>query len=91
MKSKQLEKGLRQLCEEGVAQLFTRVKDSRKIVGVVGILQFEVITYRLEDEYKAKCRFETLNFIKAVWIEGEKKHLDDFINKVPNQIAYDQD
>ena len=91
MKAKQLNTGLTHLCEEGVAQLFTRVKDSRKIVGVVGVLQFEVITYRLEHEYKAKCRFETLNFIKAVWIEGDKKDLDDFTNKVPNQIAYDQD
>ena len=91
MKAKQLNTGLTHLCEEGVAQLFTRVKDSRKIVGVVGILQFEVILYRLENEYKARCRFESLNFIKAVWIEGDKTKLDEFINKVPNQIAYDQD
>lgn len=68
MKTKQLEKGIRQLTEEGVAQLFIQEPGSRKIVGTVGELQFEVIKYRLEHEYGAKCDFEAKSFYKACWI-----------------------
>ena len=57
LKSKQLEKGIRQLMDEGVAQLFIQQPGNRKIVGTVGQLQFEVIAYRLEHEYGANCRF----------------------------------
>lgn len=68
MKSKQLDKGIRQLTEEGVAQLFLQEPGSRKVVGTVGELQFEVIKYRLEHEYGAKCDFEAKSFFKACWI-----------------------
>ena len=91
LKSKQLNKGLEHLCEEGVAQLFTRAQDSRKIVGVVGALQFEVIQYRLEHEYHASCRFETLNFTKAVWINSDNDNtLQAFIKENQTSIAKDQ-
>jgi peptide chain release factor 3 len=69
MKSKQLAKGIDQLMEEGVAQLFTSQFNGRKIIGTVGQLQFEVIQYRLEHEYGAKCRFEPVSMYKACWIE----------------------
>jgi peptide chain release factor 3 len=72
MKSKQLEKGIRQLTEEGVAQLFVQEPGNRKIVGTVGELQFEVIRYRLEHEYGAKCEFETKTFYKACWITTDQ-------------------
>jgi peptide chain release factor 3 len=68
MKSKQLDKGVQQLTDEGVAQLFVRESGNRKIIGTVGELQFEVINYRLEHEYGAKCRFESKNYFKACWI-----------------------
>jgi len=68
MKSKQLDKGIRQLTEEGVAQVFFQEPGSRKIVGTVGELQFEVIRYRLEHEYGAKCDFEQKTYYKACWI-----------------------
>jgi peptide chain release factor 3 len=68
MKSKQLEKGIRQLTEEGVAQLFYMQSGGRKIVGTVGELQFEVIQHRLENEYSAKCEFVPKNYFKACWI-----------------------
>jgi len=68
MKSKQLAKGLEQLIEEGVAQLFTKEDNNRKIVGTVGALQFEVIQYRLEHEYGATCTYEPLPLHKACWI-----------------------
>ena len=68
MKSKQLHKGIDQLMDEGVAQLFTGQLGGRKIIGCVGQLQFEVIQYRLLHEYGAKCRYEPLNIYKACWI-----------------------
>jgi len=69
MKSKQLAKGIDQLMDEGVAQLFVNQFNGRKIVGTVGQLQFEVIQFRLEHEYGAKCRFEPITMYKACWIE----------------------
>jgi peptide chain release factor 3 len=92
MKSKQLDKGIRQLTEEGVAQLFIKEPGSKKIVGTVGELQFDVIRYRLENEYGAKCDFEHLNYHKACWIttENEKK-LEEFIRYKADHIAYDRD
>ncbi|MDY7394161.1 peptide chain release factor 3 [Aureibaculum sp. 2210JD6-5] len=69
MKSKQLYKGLDQLMDEGVAQLFTLEMNGRKVIGTVGALQYEVIQYRLEHEYGAKCTYENLNVHKACWVE----------------------
>ncbi|QFQ11611.1 peptide chain release factor 3 [Pseudoprevotella muciniphila] len=71
MKTKQLQKGIDQLMDEGVAQLFTNQFNGRKIVGTVGQLQFEVIQYRLEHEYGAKCRWEPIHLYKACWIESD--------------------
>lgn len=89
LKTKQLEKGLAQLCEEGVAQLFYKLNDTQKIVGVVGQLQFEVIQYRLEHEYGAKCRFDNLNFIRACWLEGSDDDIAAFAKTRHHQIAKD--
>jgi peptide chain release factor 3 len=69
LKSKQLEKGIDQLMDEGVAQLFTLELNGRKAIGTVGALQFEVIQYRLEHEYGATCRYEHINVFKACWVE----------------------
>lgn len=71
MKSKQLNKGITQLMDEGVAQLFTLELNNRKVIGTVGALQYEVIQYRLEHEYGAKCSYEPLNVHKACWVEVE--------------------
>lgn len=71
MKSKQLEKGIQQLMDEGVAQLFTNQFNGRKIIGTVGQLQFEVIQYRLLHEYGAQCRWEPLSMYKACWIQSD--------------------
>ena len=92
MKTKQLQKGLDQLCEEGVAQHFTRPWDGKKIVGTVGALQFEVIQYRLEHEYQALCRFDHLSFLKATWLSADSdKLLDEFTQSRKQQIAKDKD
>jgi peptide chain release factor 3 len=73
MKAKQLAKGIDQLMDEGVAQLFTLNLNGLKVIGTVGALQFEVIQYRLLHEYGAQCSFENLNVHKACWIEGDEK------------------
>ena len=78
MKSKQLEKGIDQLMDEGVAQLFTLQLNNRKVIGTVGALQFEVIQYRLEHEYGAKCSYENLNVHKACWVEAKDPKSEEF-------------
>ncbi|MEN8124889.1 MAG: peptide chain release factor 3 [Bacteroidota bacterium] len=78
MKSKQLAKGLNQLMDEGVAQLFTLDLNGRKVIGTVGALQFEVIQYRLEHEYGAKCSYDNLNVHKACWVEPQDASNDEF-------------
>lgn len=91
MKSKQLEKGLKQLMEEGVAQLFTFELGSRKVVGVVGALQFEVIQHRLKHEYGASCSFSPMNLYKACWISSaDKKKLNEFVVSKQRHIAKDK-
>lgn len=91
MKSKQLAKGVDQLMDEGVAQLFTSQFNGRKIIGTVGQLQFEVIQFRLEHEYNAKCRFEALQMYKACWIESDdKKELEEFKKRKHQKMAKDK-
>ncbi len=91
MKSKQLAKGVDQLMEEGVAQLFTSQFNGRKIIGTVGQLQFEVIQYRLEHEYNAKCRFENMSMHKACWIEcDDPKVLTEFKKRKHQRMAIDK-
>ena len=80
MKSKQLYKGLDQLMDEGVAQLFTLEMNGRRVVGTVGALQYEVIQYRLEHEYGAKCTYENIAAHKACWVAPENPKSDEFID-----------
>jgi peptide chain release factor 3 len=92
MKTKQLEKGLLQLMEEGVAQLFTYELGNRKAVGVVGALLFEVIQFRLKNEYGATVQFVPQNIYKACWISSkDPKKLDEFIASKQRHIARDKD
>ena len=91
MKSKQLSKGIDQLMDEGVAQLFTRAFNGRKIIGTVGALQFEVIEYRLKHEYGATSRYDSGDFHKACWITGDEKELADFKKKKYRAMAFDKD
>jgi peptide chain release factor 3 len=92
MKTKQLEKGLNQLTDEGVAQLFTQFGGNKKIIGCVGELQFEVIQYRLLQEYGASVQMNSLPFYKACWISSDdQKKLEDFIRYKQANIAEDKD
>ena len=90
MKSKQFQKGLDQLMDEGVAQLFVNQFNGRKVVGTVGQLQFEVIQYRLEHEYNAKCRWEPVHLYKACWVEADDvAELDNFKKRKYQYMAKD--
>jgi len=90
MKSKQLAKGLEQLMDEGVAQLFTKESNGRKIIGTVGALQFDVIQYRLQHEYGASCRYEPTNLHKACWITSkDPAALKEFIARRAKDLARD--
>ncbi|MDT8324317.1 MAG: peptide chain release factor 3 [Bacteroidota bacterium] len=91
-KSKQLEKGIQQLTDEGVAQLFVRQQGNEKIVGTVGELQYEVILFRLREEYGATADFRPLNIYKAFWFTGEdEEELRRFMQLQQRNIAYDKD
>ncbi|MDD7595933.1 MAG: peptide chain release factor 3 [Prevotella sp.] len=91
MKSKQLNKGIEQLMDEGVAQLFINQFNQRKIIGTVGQLQFEVIQYRLENEYNAKCRWEPVRLYKACWIEADnQEELENFKKRKYQYMAKDR-
>ncbi|PKR80819.1 peptide chain release factor 3 [Brumimicrobium salinarum] len=92
MKSKQLDKGIRQLMDEGVAQMFIQEPGSRKIIGTVGQLQFEVILYRLLHEYGAKCSFTPMNYHKACWMTSDKpEEIEKFLKAKTGNIAKDKD
>ncbi|MBV7270392.1 peptide chain release factor 3 [Winogradskyella luteola] len=93
MKAKQLYKGIDQLMDEGVAQLFTLDYNGRKVIGTVGALQYEVIQYRLEHEYGAKCTYENLNVHKACWVETDNEKSDeykDFLRVKQRYLARDK-
>lgn len=92
MKAKQLEKGISQLMDEGVAQLFVNQFNGRKVIGTVGQLQFEVIQYRLENEYNAKCRWEPISLYKACWIESDDDgQLAEFKRRKYQYMALDRE
>jgi len=92
LKTKQLNKGLDQLMDEGVAQLFTRQEGGRKIIGTVGALQFEVIQYRLLHEYGASCDYEPVNLYKACWLScSDAKAFDEFKQRRRRDLATDID
>jgi len=92
MKFKQLAKGIDQLMDEGVAQLFVSKANGRKIIGTVGALQFDVIQYRLEHEYGASCRYETLPMFKACWyVSSNEEQLKDFRLRKWQNIAEDKE
>jgi peptide chain release factor 3 len=75
MKAKQLKKALEDLAEEGVNQLFKPVDGSAWVVGVVGPLQFDVITTRIESEYNLRCSFEEAGFDTARWLKVDDPNL----------------
>jgi peptide chain release factor 3 len=90
MKGKQLDKGLTQLSEEGTVQVFTRHTVNEKILGAVGMLQFEVVKHRLEDEYNVHGEYENYGFSGIRWLRfPNEKMKKEFVSKNANNICYD--
>jgi peptide chain release factor 3 len=90
LKAKQLQKGLRQLSEEGSVQVFMPLNNNDLIVGAVGVLQFEVVAYRLKDEYKVECIYENINVYTARWLSAEDpRKLEEFRTKISENLALD--
>lgn len=90
MKAKALQKGLQQLSEEGSTQVFSPLNNSDLIVGAVGQLQFDVVAYRLADEYKVEALYEPVNVYTARWIEADDEHkLEEFRKKAAEHLSQD--
>jgi len=90
LKMKALQKGLSQLCEEGATQLFKPLRNNDLILGAVGQLQFEVVAFRLQDEYGVQCVFDNVNVHTARWIAGgDEKKLEEFRAKAYDNLAVD--
>jgi peptide chain release factor 3 len=90
LKAKQLQKGLQQLSEEGSTQVFFPLNSNDIVVGAVGVLQFEVVAYRLKDEYKVEAIYEQVNVTTARWVEcSDSKKLEEFKRKCADNLAVD--
>lgn len=90
LKVKQLQKGLQQLSEEGSTQVFFPLRNNDIIVGAVGVLQFEVVAYRLKDEYKVEAIYEPVSVATARWVDcDDDKKMADFRRKCEDNLAID--
>jgi peptide chain release factor 3 len=90
LKMKQLQKGLAQLSEEGATQFFRPLMSNDLILGAVGVLQFDVVAYRLKDEYGVDCAFENVGVVTARWIRcSDEKKLADFRERNASHLALD--
>ncbi len=90
LKLKQLQKGLDQLSEEGASQVFRPLNSNDVIVGAVGVLQFEVVAFRLKNEYSVECGFENVNVSHARWVDSkDAKKLEEFRKKASDNLAID--
>ena len=91
MKSKHLNKSLDQFAEEGLIKLFKTIVGDYKIIGVVGILQFDVLQHRIQSEYNIPVKFENTQYKTARWLKGEQKQIEKFTKANINQMAKDND
>src|SRR6185312_11315825 len=90
LRMKALTKGLDQLCEEGATQLFRPLRRNDLILGAVGQLQFEVVAFRLQDEYGVQCAFESVPIHTARWVSArDGRKLEELRAKAPEHLAID--
>lgn len=90
LRMKALHKGLEELCEEGASQLFRPLNRNDLIVGAVGVLQFDVVAFRLKNEYGVECSFENVNVATARWVDSDDaKKLAEFRHKAADNLALD--
>jgi peptide chain release factor 3 len=90
LRMKALQKGLSQLCEEGATQLFKPLRNNDLILGAIGQLQFEVVAFRLQDEYSVQCVFEPINVALARWVRcSDDKKLAEFRTRAYDNLSVD--
>jgi peptide chain release factor 3 len=90
LRMKALGKGLDQLCEEGATQLFRPLKSNELVLGAVGQLQFDVVAFRLQDEYKVQCEFDSVSVATVRWVAGdEPRQLEEFRGRAYEHLALD--
>ena len=90
LKAKALQKGLLQLAEEGAVQVFRPMIGSELIIGAIGVLQFDVVAYRLQHEYKVQCSYDNINIKAARWVvSDDNKQLQQFKDKQIGNVAID--
>jgi peptide chain release factor 3 len=90
LRMKALQKGLDQLCEEGATQVFRPLRNNELILGAVGPLQFDVVAFRLQDEYGVQASFDNVNVYTARWVySSDAKKLQEFRTKVYENLAVD--
>jgi len=89
LKMKQLQKGLAQLSEEGATQFFRPLMSNDLILGAIGVLQFDVVAYRLKDEYGVDCVFENVGVVTARWVRGGDKKVEELRDKNSTHLAID--
>lgn len=90
LRSKQLEKGIQQLAEEGATQAFFPLSKNQIVVGAVGVLQFDLVAYRLQDEYRAECVWEDASTFTARWVYcDDDKKLAEFRARNEDSLALD--
>jgi peptide chain release factor 3 len=90
LKSKQLEKGVAELAEEGATQLFKPLSRNTLIVGAVGSLQFDLVAHRLNEEYRADCLYEDAAVYTARWVDSDdRQKLEEFRRRNENNLALD--
>ncbi|TLZ55459.1 MAG: peptide chain release factor 3, partial [Gammaproteobacteria bacterium] len=90
LKAKALQKGLSQLCEEGATQLFRPLRSNELILGAVGQLQFEVVAFRLQDEYGVQCVFEPVTIYTARWVESaDARRMEELRSRMHDHLALD--
>ncbi len=90
LKLKALQKGLIQLGEEGATQVFRPINSNDWILGAVGVLQFDVVAWRLKEEYNVECSYDAISVAMARWIEcSDEKMLNEFKKKASDNLAVD--
>jgi peptide chain release factor 3 len=90
LKLKALQKGLQELSEEGATQIFKPLRNNDLILGAVGMLQFDVVAYRLQHEYSVNCIYSEVNVVTAHWVHcDDKKKLEEFKKKAFDNLALD--
>jgi peptide chain release factor 3 len=90
LRMKALQKGLDQLCEEGATQVFRPLRNNDLILGAVGMLQFDVVAFRLQDEYSVQASWDNINVYTARWVYcADAKKLQEFRDKAFENLALD--